>query len=159
MNKVILMGRLTRDPELRYSQSAEPFAICRFSLAVQKRFKRENESDADFINCVALGKNGEFIERYFKKGKMILVNGRLSVRSWEDQDGKKRWSTEVIVDESYFTESKSVSEGSSNGSSSDDYYASIMTSQPKDTNAQNSGTGFSNVIDESIDDGDEELPF
>lgn len=106
MNKVILMGRLAKDPEVRYSQSAEPLVIARYSLAVPKRFKKQGEPDADFINCVAFGKNGEFAEKYLKKGQMISVVGRLQVRSWQDNDGKKRWSTEVVVEEHYFAESK-----------------------------------------------------
>lgn len=111
MNKVILMGRLTRDPEVRYSQGNPPLAVARFSLAVNRRFKREGEPDADFINCVAFGKSGEFVERYFKKGQMVSVVGRLQVRSWDDKDGTKRWSTDVIVEENFFAESKSSFEG------------------------------------------------
>jgi len=106
MNKVILMGRLAKDPEVRYSQSAEPLAVARYSLAVSRRFKRQGEQDADFINCVAFGKTGEFAEKYFKKGQMVSIVGRLQVRSWDDQDGKKRWSTEVVVEEQFFAESK-----------------------------------------------------
>ena len=110
MNKVILMGRLTRDPEVRYSQGAEPLAVARYSLAVNKRFKRQGEPDADFIPCVAFGKNGEFTERYFRKGQMVSVVGRLQVRNWEDNEGKKRVTTEVVVEEQYFAESKNKSE-------------------------------------------------
>lgn len=111
MNKVILMGRLARDPEVRYSQGAEPLAVARFSLAVARRFKREDEPEADFINCVAFGKNGEFAEKYFKKGQMVGVVGRLQVRSWEDRNGTKHWSTDVVVEETYFAESKASFEG------------------------------------------------
>lgn len=110
MNKVILMGRLTRDPEIRYSQGDEPLAIARYSLAVNRRFKKKGEADADFIPCVAFGKQGEFAERYFKKGQMISVVGRLQVRNWEDNEGKKRVTTEVVVEEQYFAESKAASE-------------------------------------------------
>lgn len=129
MNKVILMGRLTRDPEVRYSQGAEPLAVARYSLAVNKRFKRQGEQgtrrtsdaesgsaqrsadrDADFIPCVAFGKNGEFTERYFRKGQMVSVVGRLQVRNWEDDEGRKRVTTEVVVEEQYFAESKNKSE-------------------------------------------------
>lgn len=106
MNKVILMGRLTRDPEVRYSQSSEPVAVARYTLAVNRRFKRKDEPEADFIPCVAFGKSGEFAEKYFKKGQMVSVVGRLQVRSWEDKEGKKHWTTEVIVEEQYFAESK-----------------------------------------------------
>lgn len=106
MNKVILMGRLTRDPEVRYSQSIEPVAVVRYSLAVNRRFKRQGEADADFINCVAFGKNGEFAEKYFKKGQMVGVVGRLSVNNWEDKTGAKRTTTEVVVEEQHFAESR-----------------------------------------------------
>ena len=105
MNKVILMGRLTRVPEVRYSDGAEPLAVTRYTLAVNRRFKRNGEQEADFIPCVAFGKAGEFAEKYFKKGQMVAVTGRIQVRSW-DKDGERRWSTEVIVEEQYFAESK-----------------------------------------------------
>lgn len=110
MNKVILMGRLVKEPEVRYSQGAESFAIARYTLAVNRRFKRQGEPEADFINCVAFGKTGEFAEKYFKKGQMVSVVGRLQVRSWDDNEGKKRWSTDVIVEEQYFAEGKHDSE-------------------------------------------------
>lgn len=144
MNKVILMGRLTRDPEVRYSQGAEPMAIARFSLAVNKRFKRQGESDADFIPCVAFGKQGEFAERYFKKGQMVSVVGRLQVRNWEDNEGKKRTTTEVVVEEQYFAESKASQTGASQQA----------PAAPKKADAM--GDGFY-PIDESIEDDD--LPF
>lgn len=110
MNKVILMGRLTRDPEVRYSQGAEPLAVARYSLAVNKRFKRQGEPDADFIPCVAFGRQGEFAERHFRKGQMVSVVGRLQVRNWEDDEGRKRVTTEVVVEEQYFAENKNKSE-------------------------------------------------
>lgn len=106
MNKVILMGRLTRDPEVRYSQGAEPLAIARYSLAVNRRFKRQGEQDTDFIPCVAFGKQGEFAEKYLSKGRLIAVSGRLQVRNWEDNNGNKRTTIEVVVEEQYFAESK-----------------------------------------------------
>nr|DAM51665.1 MAG TPA: Single strand binding protein [Caudoviricetes sp.] len=105
------MGRLTRDPEIRYKQDAEPMAIARYSLAVDKRFKREGEQKADFIPCVAFGKQGEFAERYFRKGQLVSVAGRLQVRNWEDNEGKKRVTTEVVVEEQYFAESKKDDQG------------------------------------------------
>lgn len=110
MNKCILMGRLTKDPEVRYSQSATPVAVARYTLAVNRRFKRQGEQEADFINCVAFGKSGEFAEKYFKKGQMVSIVGRLQVRSWEDNEGKKRYATEVVVEEQYFAESKASAE-------------------------------------------------
>lgn len=101
MNKVILMGRLTREPEVRYSSGAEPLAVARYTLAVNRRFKRKDEPEADFIPCVAFGKSGEFAEKYFRKGQLVAVTGRLQVRSW-DKDGERRWTTEVVIEEQYF---------------------------------------------------------
>jgi single-strand binding protein len=133
MNKVILMGRLTRSPEVRYSQGAEPVAVARYTLAVNRRFKRKDEPEADFIPCVALGKRGEFAEKYFRKGQLVGVIGRLQVRSWEDKEGKKHWTTEVIIEEQHFAESKAAKE-----------------------NGQAPADGFY-PIDESVEDDD--LPF
>ena len=109
MNKVILMGRLTRDPDVRYSQGAEPLAIARYTLAVDRRFKRtenNNEQTADFISCVAFGKNGEFAEKYLKQGVKITVSGRIQTGSYTDKDGNKRYTTDVVVEEQEFCESK-----------------------------------------------------
>lgn len=114
MNKVIISGRLTRDPEIRYSQAIEPLAITRFSVAVNRRFKKEGEPDADFLNCVAFGKTGEFISKYFTKGKMIGVTGSIRTGSWVDQTGQKRYSTEIFVEEAEFLESKAASEQNAN---------------------------------------------
>lgn len=105
------MGRLTRDPEIRYTQSSESMAIARYSLAVERRFKREGEQKADFIPCVAFGKQGEFAERYFRKGQLVSVAGRLQVRNWDDNEGKKRVTTEVVIEEQYFAESKKDDQG------------------------------------------------
>ena len=109
MNKVILMGRLTREPEVRYSNGAEPLAVARYTLAVNRRFKRKDEPEADFIPCVAFGKSGEFAEKYFRKGQLVAVTGRLQVRSW-DKDGERRYATEVIIEEQHFAESKAAAE-------------------------------------------------
>ena len=106
MNKVILMGRLTRDPEVRYSQGATATAIARFSIAVDRRFKRDGEPDADFINCVAFGRTGEFIERYGHKGTKFVVEGRIQTGSYTNRDGVKVYTTEVVVEEQEFAESK-----------------------------------------------------
>lgn len=111
MNKAILMGRLTRDPEVRYTQGGEPMAVARYTLAVNRRMKRNGEQEADFIGCVAFGKAGEFAEKYFRKGQQVGVIGRIQVRSWEDKEGKKRWTTEVIVEEQYFAEGRKESGG------------------------------------------------
>lgn len=107
MNKSILMGRLVRDPEIRYSQGTNPVAIANYTLAVNRRFKQQGQPDADFINIVAIGKNGEFAERWLHKGDMIQVVGRIQVRSWDDKEGKKRWATEVVAEEHYFCGGKS----------------------------------------------------
>ena len=110
MNKVILMGRLTRDPEVRYSQGETPLAIARYSLAVDRRNARGNnngdEQTADFINCVAFGRAGEFAERYFRKGTKIAVSGRIQTGSYTNKDGVKVYTTEVVVEEQEFAESK-----------------------------------------------------
>lgn len=153
MNKVILIGRFTRDPETRYSQSAEPLAICRFSIAVNRRFKREGEPDADFINCVAFGKTGEFIQRYFVKGMGIGLSGRLQIRNWEDSQGTRRTSAEVIVDEAEFVEKKSA-----NNSYRDTPFAPAPTPASARTNTYNNNNddGFYQVED-SVDPDD--LPF
>lgn len=139
MNKVILMGRLTKDPEVRYTQSGEPMAIARYTLAVNKRFKKQGEADADFIPCVAFGKQGEFAEKYLTKGRQIAVVGRLQVRNWEDNEGKKRVTTEVVVEEHYFAESKSD-----------------KADKPQ-SKKQNSDTEGFYPIDDSVE--DEDLPF
>lgn len=106
MNKVILMGRLTRDPEVRYAQGGNAMAIARYSLAVDRRFKRDGEPDADFINCVAFGKSGEFAEKYLKKGTKIAVVGRIQTGSYTNKDGQKVYTTDVVVEEQEFAESK-----------------------------------------------------
>jgi len=115
MNKVILMGRLTRDPEVRYTQGVEPLAIARYSLAVNRRFKKEGQPDADFINIVAFGREGEFAEKYFKKGQMVSVVGKLQTGSFTDKEGVKRYTTDVVIEEQHFAESKrSYETGKSN---------------------------------------------
>lgn len=140
MNKVILMGRLTRDPEIRYSTGENATAIARYSLAVDRRFKRDGEPTADFINCVAFGKTAEFAEKYFRQGIKIAISGRIQTGSYTNKDGVKVYTTDVIVEEQEFAESKASSENNSNGSA------------PR----QNSGSeDFMNVPDGV----DEELPF
>lgn len=104
MNKVILMGRLTRDPEVRYSAGDNAMAIARYTLAIDRRFKRDNETD--FIGCVAFGKSAEFAEKYFRQGVKILVTGRIQTGSYTNKDGQKVYTTDVIVEEQEFAESK-----------------------------------------------------
>jgi single-strand DNA-binding protein len=137
MNRTILMGRLTRDVETRYSQSNEPMAISRYTLAVDRRGKADGEQNADFINCVAFGRAGEFAEKYFRKGMKVAISGRIQTGSYTNKDGVKVYTTEVVVEEQEFAESKQSNEASS-------------TSQQS-----NSGDGFMNIPDGI----DEELPF
>lgn len=111
MNKVILMGRLTRDPEVRYSQS---LAIARFSLAVDRRFKRDGEPDADFFNCTAFGKQAEFAEKYLRQGTKMVVVGRIQNDNYTNKDGQKVYSVQIMVDEMEFAESKNASTSGSN---------------------------------------------
>ena len=151
MNKVILMGRLTKDPEVRYSQGTEPLAVARYTLAVNRRFKRQGEPDADFIGCVAFGKTGEFAEKYFKKGQMVSVIGRLQVRTWDDNEGKRHWSTDVVIEEQYFAESKASFE-SHRGAA---FTAEAAPAAPAPRQSASSD-GFY-PIDENVEDDD--LPF
>lgn len=161
MNKVVLMGRLTRDPEVRYSNSAEPLAIAKYTLAVNRRLKREGEADADFIPCVAFGKLGEFAEKYLKKGVKVAISGRLSVRSWDDQSGQKRWITEVVVEELDFAESKASFEArDSREPQYNEPRNSYSAPQPKhnESSSRNSAPEGFSPIAETMDD-DEDLPF
>ena len=107
MNKVILMGRLARDPELQ--QTPQGTALCRCTIAVDRRFSKDGQRQADFISCTAWRQTAEFICKFFKKGSMIAVVGNIQTRSWDGQDGKKQYATDVIIDEAYFTGSKAES--------------------------------------------------
>ena len=153
MNKVILMGRLTRDPDIRYSQAAEPLAIARYTLAVDRRFQRRdnsgNEQTADFISCVAFGKNGEFAEKYFRQGTKIAIVGRIQTGSYVNKDGVKVYTTDVVVDEQEFAESKAASQNNAG------YGGGYQAAAPKPEPSAAIGDGFMN-IPEGID---EELPF
>ena len=122
MNKVILMGRLTRDPDVRYSnsQNGEQMAIARYTLAVDRRFARGNSSDqqnADFISCVAFGRQGEFAEKYLKQGTKIALTGRIQTGSYTNKDNQKVYTTEVVVEEQEFAESKNSGQSNNNASS------------------------------------------
>lgn len=143
MNKVELVGRLTRDPEVRYTQGENASAIARFSVAVNRRFKNnEGNYEADFINCVAFGKSGEFIEKYFKKGMAIGISGRIQTGNYTNKDGVKVYTTDVVVEEAEFVESK-------NGGG-----ASAPSNAPANNNAA-TNNDFMNIPD----DISEELPF
>ena len=111
MNKVILMGRLTRDPDIRYTQSnstQEQTCIARYSLAVNRRFNRDGEQKADFISCVAFGHQAEFTEKYLRKGTKIALTGRIQTGSYTNRDGQKVYTTDVVVEEQEFAESKAA---------------------------------------------------
>ena len=139
MNKVVLVGRLTRDPEVRYSQGENATAVARYTVAVDRRFKRDGEPTADFINCVVFGKSAEFAEKYFRQGLRVAISGRITTGSYTNKDGIKVYTTEVTVEEQEFAESKAESEAN------------------KTINQQTtpSSDGFINVPDGV----DEELPF
>ena len=147
MNKVILMGRLTRDPEVRYSQAAEPLAIARYTLAVDRRFQRRdagsNDQTADFISCVAFGRQGEFAEKYLKQGTKIAVTGRIQTGSYTNKDGNKVYTTEVVIEEQEFAESKASAGGGD--------YQSMERPTPSDASAD----GFMSIA-EGIENN---LPF
>ena len=117
MNKVILMGRLTRDPEVRYSQGDNANAVARYTLAVDRRFRRDGEATADFINCVAFGRSAEFAERYLRQGTKIVATGRIQTGSYTNRDGQKVYTTDVVVEDHEFAESKAASGSSNSGSS------------------------------------------
>ena len=106
MNKVILMGRLTRDPETRTSSGDNATQVTRYALAVDRRFKREGEQAADFINCISFGKSAEFAEKYFRKGMKVAVTGRIQTGSYTNKDGQKVYTTDVVIEEQEFAESK-----------------------------------------------------
>ncbi|MBO4325702.1 MAG: single-stranded DNA-binding protein [Clostridia bacterium] len=118
MNKVILIGRLARDPELRYTASNT--AVCQFTVAVDRRFKSDNQPQADFIPVVAWRQTAEFVAKYFSKGNRIAITGQIQVRSWDDTEGKKRYATEVIADDVEFVESKRQDGGYSSAPLSDE---------------------------------------
>ena len=108
MNKVILMGRLTRDPEVRYSQGQNQTCIARYTLAVERRFKQEGQQSADFIGCVAFGKLGEFAEKYLKQGTKVAITGKIQTGSYTNRDGQKVYTTDIVVEEQEFAESKNA---------------------------------------------------
>ena len=110
MNKVILMGNLTRDPEIRYTQSENPLAVARFGLAVNRRFARQGETDVDFFNCTAFGKQAEFVEKYFKQGSRMLLSGRVQNDNYTKKTGEKVYSVQVIAEEIEFAERKSTAD-------------------------------------------------
>ena len=148
MNKVILMGRLTRDPEIRYSSGNEPTAIARYTLAVDRRYKRQgDDKTADFINCVVFGRGAEFAENYLHQGTKIVVVGRIQTGSYTNKDGHKVYTTEVIVEEQEFAESKAAAQNGNGGQSAPPVQSGAANNSNDD--------GFMNIPDGI----DEELPF
>jgi len=148
MNKVILMGRLTREPDVRYSQNADgSMAVARYTLAVDRRRGRnsDNEQSADFISCVAFGRSGEFAEKYLHQGTKIVVTGRIQTGSYTNKDGQRVYTTDVVVEEQEFAESKSAASGET---------AAYTPSRPEPSAA--AGDGFMNIPDGVEDEG---LPF
>ena len=175
MNKVILMGRLTRDPEIRYTQGDNSICIARYTLAVDRRFNRNAGNDgnnADFIPCVAFGKSGEFAERYLKKGTKMAITGRIQTGSYTNKDGVKVYTTEVVIEDQEFAESKNASgggngnyggnnynggSGSYGGNGGGSYGGNSGANRPSQQSADTSDSldGFMNIPDGI----DEELPF
>ena len=143
MNKVILMGRLTRDPEVRYGTGENSTAVARYTIAVDRRFKRDGEQSADFISCVTFGRNAEFAEKYLRQGPKIVLTGRIQTGSYTNRDGQKVYTTDIVVEEQEFAESKAATAG--NGGQNN-------YSRPA---AAADAEGFMNIPD-GIDD---ELPF
>lgn len=146
MNKVILMGRLTRDAEIRYSQGENSTAIARFTMAVDRRFRRDNDDQtADFIGCVAFGRTAEFLERFGRKGTKFVLEGRIQTGSYTNKDGQRVYTTDVVAENVEFAESKNASGG--------DGFGGAGASAPSPSGA--AGDGFMNIPDGI----DEELPF
>lgn len=144
MNKVVMMGRLTRDPEIRYSQGANATAVARFTIAVDRRFKKEGEPDADFFSCTAFGKTAEFVEKYLKQGTKIALSGRVENDNYTNKDGQKVYGTRILVEECEFAESKANSSTSTE-----------KTQNTANNEARKDKDGFLNIPDGI----DEELPF
>lgn len=154
MNKVVLMGRLTRDPDVRYTQGQDQKCIARYTLAVDRRKSRDSEGQqADFISCVAFGKSGEFVEKYCHKGTKLVVSGRIQTGSYTNRDGQKVYTTDVVAEDQEFAESKSAAGNGAGEAVRTD--AAAGASGENQSNSEAAGDGFM-----SIPDGiDEELPF
>ena len=152
MNKVILMGRLTRDPQVRYTQGQDPMAIARFTLAVDRRGrKQEGQQDADFPSCAAFGKSAEFVEKYVHQGTKIVLTGRIQTGSYTNKDGNRVYTTDVVVEEQEFAESKAAA--SENAGGGYQQAGAAAPTRPEPTQA--AGDGFMNIPDAI----EEELPF
>ncbi len=150
MNKVILMGRLTRDPDVRYTAGDNPMGIARYTLAVDRKIKREGEATADFISCIAFGKAAEFSEKYFRQGIRIVVSGRIQTGSYTNRDGNKVYTTDVVVEEQEFAESKNNAAGNNNVQDN-----TAAGQQSGNQGVSVDADGFMNIPDGI----EEELPF
>lgn len=146
MNKVILMGRLTRDPEVRYSQGDNATAIARFTLAVDRRIKRDNEASVDYINCVSFGRSAEFAEKYFHKGTKIVITGRIQTGSYTNKDGQKVYTTDIVIEEQDFAESKAASQQNNSGNAQN----ASNNQQAQQPKPQTSPDGFMSADDEGL---------
>lgn len=146
MNKVILMGRLTRDPDVRYSSGDTSTAVARYTLAVDRRFQRDGENTADFIGCVAFGRSAEFAEKYLRKGTKVAITGRIQTGSYTNKDGVKVYTTDVVVEDQEFAESKAAASQNS---------GYVPVSRPDESAAGGVSDGFMNIPDGI----EEELPF
>ena len=144
MNKVVLLGRLTKDPEVRYSTGEKETAVARYTVAVDRRFKRDGEPTADFIPCVVFGRSAEFAEKYFHQGMRVSISGHIQTGSYTNRDGNKVYTTDVVVEDQEFAESKAASQANGNN---------YTPARPEPSAA--SGDGFMNIPDGI----DEELPF
>lgn len=146
MNKVILMGRLTRDPEVRYSQGDNATAIARFTLAVDRRIKRDNEASVDYINCVSFGRSAEFAEKYFHKGTKTVIAGRIQTGSYTNKDGQKVYTTDIVIEEQDFAESKAASQQNNSGNAQN----ASNNQQAQQPKPQTSPDGFMSADDEGL---------
>ena len=161
MNKVILMGRLTRNPDVSYSQGEKATCVARYTLAVNRRFRREGDQDADFIRCVAFGRQGEFAEKYLKQGTKIVISGRIQTGSYTNRDGVKVYTTDVVVEEQEFAESKAAASNYAGGYQQQGGYQNAP--QPQDAPAPTNRPAPSEAVSDgfmTIPEGiEEELPF
>lgn len=163
MNKVILVGNLTRDPEVRYSQGANQMAVARFSIAVNRKFKRDGEPDADFFNCTSFGKQAEFVEKYLHKGRKVAVSGRIQNDNYTNKDGQMVYSVRIMVEDVEIAELKGSSDGGYNNggynnggyNNAGGYNGGGYAGGNGAPQASGAGDGFMNIPDGI----DEELPF
>ncbi len=158
MNKAIILGRLTRDPQVNYSQGETPLAVCRFTVAVDRRVRRDaNNSEqqtADFISCVAFGRQAEFIEKYFHQGSKICISGRIQTGSYTNKEGQRVYTTDIVAEEVDFADSKGSSSNNGGGYGQNSYGGQPQASRPTPETA--SADGFMNIPDGVEDEG---LPF